>query len=67
MTYPMSPQGWYYRFDPTAPAGQRLTRKRHMEQPWTAGQPEFSLQTMTAEELRFVANVIDEARSEVAR
>lgn len=58
----LSPQGYYYRFDPNAPAGQRLTRKRHMEQPWGSGQPEFSLQTMTAEELRFVAGVIDAAR-----
>lgn len=63
----MSPMGYYYRFDPTAPAGERLTRKRHMEQPWTAGQPEFTVQTMTAEELRFVAGVIDEARLEVMR
>lgn len=58
----LSPQGWYYRFDPTAPAGQRLTRKRHMEQPWTV---EFTVQTMTAEELRFVAGVIDAARENV--
>jgi hypothetical protein len=58
----LSPMNWYYRFDPNAPAGERLTRKRHHEQPWTAGAPDFSLQTMTAEELRFVAGVIDEAR-----
>lgn len=63
----LSPMGYYYRFDPAAPAGQRLTRKRHMEQPWTVGQPEFTIQTMTAEELRFVAGVIDEARLEVVR
>jgi hypothetical protein len=56
----LSPQGYYYRFDPNAPAGQRLTRKRHHEQPWSA---EFTMQTMTAEELRFVAGVIDEARA----
>lgn len=58
----LSPEGWYYKFTPTAPSGERLTRKRHMEQPWTAGAPEFSIQTMSAEELRFVAGVIDEAR-----
>jgi hypothetical protein len=58
----LSPQGYYYRFDPNAPAGQRLTRKRHHEQPWSVGQPEFTIQLMTAEELRFVAGVIDEAR-----
>jgi hypothetical protein len=58
----LSPQGWYYKFDPNAPAGQRLARKRHHEQPWS---PEFSLQTMTSEELRFVAGVIDAAREGV--
>jgi hypothetical protein len=58
----LSPQGWYYKFDLNAPAGERLTRKRHHEQPWSAGAPDFSLQTMTPEELRFVAGVIDEAR-----
>lgn len=60
----LSPEGWYYKFTPTAPSGERLTRKRHMEQPWT---PDFSIQTMSAEELRFVAGVIDEARVGVVR
>lgn len=59
----LSPMGYYYRFQFDAPAGQRLTRKRHMEQPWEAGKPEFSVQTMSADELRFVAGVIDEARA----
>lgn len=63
----LSPEGWYYKFTPTAPSGERLTRKRHMEQPWTAGAPEFSIQMMSAEELRFVAGVIDEARVGVVR
>lgn len=59
----MSPEGFYYKFSPSAPSGERLTRKRHLEQPWSAGHPQFSVQTMSAEELRFVAGVIDEARS----
>lgn len=63
----LSPEGFYYRFRPTDPAGQRLTRKRHLEQPWSAGHPQFSVQTMSAEELRFVAGVIDEARVGVVR
>jgi hypothetical protein len=61
----LSPRGWYYKFDPKAPAGERLTRKRRLDEPWSVGQPEFSLQLVTAEELRFVAGVIDEARAEV--
>jgi hypothetical protein len=63
----LSPLGYYYRFNPNAPAGERLTRKRHLEQDWTAGKPEFSIQTMPADELRFVAGVIDEARAEVVK
>ena len=63
----LSPEGWYYKFTPTAPSGERLTRKRHMEQPWTAGAPDFSVQLMSAEELRFVAAVIDEARAGVVK
>lgn len=59
----LSPMGYLYKFDPDAPPGKRLARKRHHEQPWMIGQPDFSLQTMTADELRFVAGVIDEARS----
>lgn len=63
----LSPENWYYKFDPNGPTGQRLTRKRHMEQPWTAGHPQFSIQTMSPDELRFVAGVIDEARVGVVR
>lgn len=59
----LSPQGWYYKFDPSAASGERITRKRHVEQPWTVGQPEFSIQLLSADELRFVAGVIDEARA----
>lgn len=57
----LSPMGYLYKFDPNAPVGQRLVRKRHLEQPWGAGKPEFSVQTMTGDELRFVAAVIDDA------
>lgn len=63
MTLTLSPLSYYYRFDPNAPAGERLTRKRHLEQPWESGKPEFSIQTMPADELRFVAGIIDEARA----
>lgn len=61
----LSPEGFYYKFDLNAPAGQRLTRKRHMEQQWGTGEPEFSIQLMGPEELRFVAGVIDAARQNV--
>lgn len=60
----LSPMGYYYRFDLNAPSGERLARKRHLEQPWAVG---FTVQTMTAEELRFVAGVIDGARWEGVR
>lgn len=56
----LSPQGFEYRYDPNAPAGQRLARRTHPGQPWGT----FSIQHMSAEELRFVAGVIDEARSD---
>lgn len=56
----LSPDGYYYKFSPTAPIGQRLVRKRHMEQPWFA---EFTVQLMSPEELRFVADLIDEVRA----
>lgn len=56
----LSPDGYYYRFDPNGPAGERLVRKRHMEQPWSS---EFTIQTMSPEELRFVADLIDEVRA----
>lgn len=67
MTLTLSPLSYYYRFDPNAPAGERLTRKRHLEQPWESGKPEFSIQTMPADELRFVAGVIDAARLEMVK
>jgi hypothetical protein len=56
----LSPDGYYYRFDPRGPAGERLVRKRHMEQMWSS---EFTIQTMSPEELRFVADLIDEVRA----
>lgn len=65
MTHKLSPLGYYYKFDPQAPSGERLVRKRHMEQSWEVGKPEFSIQLMSAEELRFVAGVIDDARAGV--
>lgn len=55
----LSPDGFYYRFDPHAPSGERLVRKRHMEQMWSS---EFTVQLMSPEELRFVADLIDEVR-----
>ena len=61
----LSPLGYHYRFDTQAPAGQRLTRRLPTETTWGVGKPEFSIQTMSAEELRFVAGVIDEARAGV--
>ena len=63
MTDRCSPDGFYYRFDPNAPAGQRLTRRASADQPWSTGRPEFSIQLMSPDELRFVAAVIDEGRA----
>lgn len=62
----MSPDGWYYRFDPTATPGQRLWRRAKLTEPWAQGKPTFSIQYMSAAELRFVAALIDEARHEHA-
>jgi len=56
-----SPMGWFYRFDPTAPSGQRLFRRRDPRHKWE----DFSIQLMTPDELRYVASVIDEARFDV--
>lgn len=63
----LSPMGYYYRFDLSAPAGQRLTRRHPKETNWGVGKPEFSIQLMTAEELRFVAGVIDATRLEMVK
>lgn len=63
MTDRRSPDGFYYRFDPSAPAGQRLVRRAALDQPWGVGRPEFSIQLMSPDELRFVAAVIDEGRA----
>lgn len=60
-----SPQGFYYRFDPNAPAEQRLTRRASLDQDWGVGRPEFSVQLMSPDELRFVAALIDDARSAI--
>lgn len=54
----ISPDGFYYRFDPNAPTGQRLLRRASADQPWSTNRPEG----MSPDELRFVAGVIDRAR-----
>lgn len=58
----LSPQGFEYRYDPNAPAGQRLARRTPPSTSWGFGMPTFSIHHMSAEELRFVAALIDEAR-----
>lgn len=55
----LSPQGFEYRYDPKA---RRLSRRTRADQPWGIGMPTFNIHYMSAEELRFVAGVIDEAR-----
>ena len=57
-----SPDGWFYRFDPNGPVGQRLWRRDSENKPWGMGMPSFSVQMMSAAELRFVAGVIDAGR-----
>lgn len=59
----LSPDGHYYKFDMDEPEGHRLFQKSRLEAPWGQGQPVFSIQRMSAAELRFVAGVIDEARA----
>lgn len=59
----LSPDGYYYRFDPSLPPGQRLWRRSKPTEPWGQGKPTFSIQHMSAAELRFVAALIDAARS----
>lgn len=55
----LSPDQYYYKFDPSLPPGQRLWRRASEDQPWGQGKPTFSIQHMSAAELRFVAGVID--------
>lgn len=55
----MSPDGFYYRYDPSAPPGQRLWRRAKLDAPWGQGLPTFSIQYMSAAELRYVADLID--------
>ncbi len=59
----MSPDGFYYKFDPKRPPGQRLWRRASADEPWGQGKPTFSVQFMSAAELRYVANLIDDALS----
>lgn len=59
----LSPMGYNYRFDPGAPSNQRLTRKGPKDETWGTGMPGFDVQTMSPDELRFVAQVIDDARA----
>lgn len=59
----LSPDGYYYRFDPSAPPGQRLWRRASTDESWGQGKPAFSVQHMSADELRYVANLIDDALS----
>lgn len=59
----LSPDGFEYRYLIDAPAGQRLSRRTPPATTWGMGMPTFSIQHISAEELRFVAALIDEARS----
>lgn len=54
-----SPLGYLYRYDPKAPPGQRLARRRTDLRPWQLGKPEFSIQTLPPDELRHIADLID--------
>lgn len=56
----LSPMGWYYKFDPLAPPGERLVRKRQLNHLWSV-EP-INIQHMTPDELRFIARLMDEAR-----
>lgn len=58
-----SPMGYFYRFSPFSHPGYRLMRVHQTGGAW---EHDFSVQAMTPEELRFVANVIDEAIAEVS-
>lgn len=62
-----SPDGYEYKVDPDAPTGQRVARRTHPTLPWGQGMPTFSLQHMSAAELRFLADLIDRSRMEVVR
>lgn len=54
-----SPLGYFYRYDPKAPLGQRLARRHNHDEFWQVGKPEFSIQAMPPEELRHIADLID--------
>ncbi len=53
-----SPMGFYYKFDNHAPSGERLARRTSESGPFSVGQPDFSIQTMSAEELEHIARLM---------
>lgn len=57
----LSPMGFQYRYDPNGTPGQLLARKLPSDDTWGVGGRDFSIQTMTSAELRYVAGIIDDA------
>lgn len=53
-----SPMGFYYKIDSQAPSGERLARRKSDSGPFSVGQPEFSIQMMSAEELEHIARLM---------
>lgn len=53
-----SPMGYYYKIDEQAPAGQRITRRSGESGKFGVGQPDFSIQMMTAAELEHIARLL---------
>lgn len=54
-----SPLGYFYSYNQFAPLAFRLARGPTEDGPWEIGKPEFSLQAMSPEELRHIADLID--------
>lgn len=54
-----SPMGWFYKFNTTAPTAERLTRNSTGVGRFGVGDPMFSIQCMTAAELRHIAALMD--------
>jgi hypothetical protein len=53
-----SPMGFYYKIDSKAPSGERLARRKSDSGPFSVGQPEFSIQAMSADELVHIAQLM---------
>lgn len=53
-----SPLGYYYKYEPNRPLGERLARRADEISSWSIGEPHFSLQVMPPQELEHIARLM---------